>query len=484
MAASVASVDLYFESQGNRSPCGQSPEFYRQRLLTDSRRVFSDNEGNVHILSWPTEATEIDLSVDIESSASLKSFLQGISTQRRHFVYAIRQKHTWDNLSITRDLLLSLLTLNDVFLPFLDCVHAFGFRMNDDDEVWEGYQKSCTWDSFEKHQRLIACELSYTYSYVTTNGRSEGPTWSLRQTAVYHKMNVQTGCSIWILIQPSQPSWMRFKKLVPLTGTSGAMDAHLIFLNEATVGWKGFLGHLRPAFAELDEKASFARVGQKRNDDYSVSVADGQRLHKFRQKLSRSLIVLDGTKEVISGFGSHLRRVEPAHTAYRSHPHVHDNLEELLSSVRYYRSVIQSLVESSAGTAALLKQIPDYRLMEELGQSSRSLEASMMILRSIAAATQDKNENLLRLATQSRKDSIRVRTLTLITIFYLPATLLATIFSSNLVDTQPLNEGSQPTKLVITSQFWIYVVVAVVATLLTMTVPFALEKREKSALGR
>ena len=59
----------------------------------------------------------------------------------------IRQKYTWDSLSVTSDLMFKILSLNHVFLPFLDCIHAFGFRKNDDDEVWEGCHRTCNWDT-------------------------------------------------------------------------------------------------------------------------------------------------------------------------------------------------------------------------------------------------------------------------------------------------------------------------------------------------
>jgi hypothetical protein len=72
-----------------------------------------------------------------------------------------------------------------------------------------------------------------------------------------------------------------------------------------------------------------------------------------------------------------------------------------------------------------LTQIPYFVLIENLGSSSSALETSIMDLRNITATLQTGNQDMLRLAGESRKDSTMVKSLTFITIFYMPATLIA-----------------------------------------------------------
>lgn len=40
-----------------------------------------------------------------------------------------------------------MLNLYRVFAPFLDCVHSFGFKTGEDDEIWNGYRRSVYTDS-------------------------------------------------------------------------------------------------------------------------------------------------------------------------------------------------------------------------------------------------------------------------------------------------------------------------------------------------
>ncbi|KAH6846967.1 hypothetical protein B0I37DRAFT_414742 [Chaetomium sp. MPI-CAGE-AT-0009] len=152
------------------------------------------------------------------------------------------------------------------------------------------------------------------------------------------------------------------------------------------------------------------------------------------------------------------------------------NLKDLKSSVAYFRLAFQALLDQSKGTVSLLRQIVKYRLTEDVNQSTRALGASMLVQRSLTARMQADNEGMLRLAEQGRQDDVRIKTLTLITILYLPATLIATIFSSNLVDTRAVDDNSPPARLAITPQFWIYVLVTAGFTILTLAVPTLVER--------
>ena len=96
-------------------------------------------------------------------------------------------------------------------------------------------------------------EIAYLYRYVTNNGRSQGPQWSIRQSAVYQKMNMSTRCSAWILIQPSDSALKRFKDLLldlPEL-SSQPMTPHLALLNATEMDWKGYTSQLRLSIQSL-----------------------------------------------------------------------------------------------------------------------------------------------------------------------------------------------------------------------------------------
>ncbi|KIW34737.1 uncharacterized protein PV07_01495 [Cladophialophora immunda] len=324
------------------------------------------SDGSIEAISWPKTAGGPQVRVVIDSSEALLSFLGSLSQKSGDIVYVIRQNYSWDKLSVTRDLLLHVLKTHGVFLPFLDSVSAFGFKLHDDDETWEGYHEATVWEGSGNQRTLVSREISYTYRYYTRNGRNDDSAYT--------------------------PAWLKFQTLGHATLEKPGMGAlHMVFLNEALEGWKGFITELRLTLNDL----------------------------------------------------------------------------ELQSSVKYYESVIRSMIDTSASTAALLAQIPYFVLIENLGSSSSALQASIIDLRNIAATVQTGNEDMLGLARESRKDSTKVKTLTFISIFYLPATLLATIFGSDLV--QPMH-------------FWVYVLATVIATILTLAVPIYLERKHNPRL--
>ena len=90
-------------------------------------------------------------------------------------------------------------------------------------------------------------EITYTYRYVIDNGRAEGPRWSVRQTAVYQRVNMETGCSTWILIQPNDIAMERFKTICLRSqdNIEQPMVPHLAFLSAAQMGWKPYIRQLR-----------------------------------------------------------------------------------------------------------------------------------------------------------------------------------------------------------------------------------------------
>ncbi|KAL8673354.1 MAG: hypothetical protein Q9168_002233 [Polycauliona sp. 1 TL-2023] len=423
-------MDEYFNAQGQSPACGKVPELYRQHVLQDSTRLFKDNQGSIELLSWPKDAggkcCPLRLLVKVvESDWKQHSMCARVSTRRLPLCHVFRT-----------------------------CNPPRGISYNDNTEI------------------------AYTYRYVINNGRTEGPRWSVRQTAVYQKMDAETGCSTWIVIQPDAFALSRFKGMCLSSSVDWEqpMAPHLAFLSATRMDWKAYMGHLRRSLQDLDEKACFSRVGKKHLGDYHVSFSDGQQLQRHRHKLFRAKLVLGGIIAVTKGCKSHCIVIDRARSCSHDRSILLE-LGQLISDFKYCRGVIRNLMGSSEGTAELLKQIRDFYHTEEFGRSSRALEASMVALQGIATATHDENADMLRLARHNRRDTMSLRTLTRITIIYLPASLIATIFSSNLVEFQPTGVVHQPSRLVVRNQFWIYVLATIGCTILTLIVPATLERR-------
>jgi hypothetical protein len=101
---------------------------------------------------------------------------------------------------------------------------------------------------------LTEVEFCYTIRYVVRNGRSTGPVWSVRRTAVYQQYQFQKRLSKWILLQPSVDSQRRFSE-VQAQGRGKKhehpMRYHVVFLFSTAVLWRDYIMHLRRDLEEL-----------------------------------------------------------------------------------------------------------------------------------------------------------------------------------------------------------------------------------------
>jgi hypothetical protein len=69
------------------------------------------------------------------------SSLQRIPAPSNFNVFSIiRQEYSWGRFQITLDTFQKLLIYEGVFPAFLDCVHAFGFKIDEDEKVWDGFR--------------------------------------------------------------------------------------------------------------------------------------------------------------------------------------------------------------------------------------------------------------------------------------------------------------------------------------------------------
>jgi hypothetical protein len=63
----------------------------------------------------------------------------------------IQQEDSWARFEITKDTCQKILSCHNVFLPFLDCLHSFGLKTEEDSRIWDGFQAAIGRPSAEKY---------------------------------------------------------------------------------------------------------------------------------------------------------------------------------------------------------------------------------------------------------------------------------------------------------------------------------------------
>ena len=104
------------------------------------------------------------------------------------------------------------------------------------------------------------------------------------------------------------------------------------------------------------------------------------------------------------------------------------------------------------GYPSQLYKILDFRASKEIQKSNTNMCNLLGTLDSQA-------KSLTLLSEQRHKDSRTIKALTSVATFYLPASLVATIFSSNLVQLFPTTPSQKPSRFVAAPQMWLPIMV-------------------------
>jgi hypothetical protein len=182
---------------------------------------------------------------------------------------------------LTKEAFVGILSLVKVFTPFLDHVHAFG-QKTDEDQITNdtfcqyvaeseeiGAESRCygmsmsgktagNRDSVSNN----STEVCYNLRYVEKNGRNRGDPWSLRQTGVYQKFNMNTGTSTWIILQPSAYTLGRLGAVLEETVTKRSgicfdpLHMHATFFSAARREWADYIESLKLLLRSLVQKRS------------------------------------------------------------------------------------------------------------------------------------------------------------------------------------------------------------------------------------
>lgn len=97
----------------------------------------------------------------------------------------------------------------------------------------------------------------------------------------------------------------------------------------------------------------------------------------------------------------------------------------------------------------------------------------------LSVITQSDAEYTAAIAIDGKRDSIAMRTISILGIVYLPATFVATLFSMDMFSWPGTsNKGNETSSLVASPSIWIYWVVAVPLTVITILIWVIWARRE------
>jgi hypothetical protein len=174
-------------------------------------------------------------------------------------------------------MILAALTHHQVMPSFLDFIFPFGNQEYPEDFYFSGYREET--QLYSPAGGLVIPELGrsgrqiqmcYNLKSVETSNSNPEWRWSIRQTAVYHSFDVETGKSFWIVIKGSQlikdriqaataKDAVRQTDLKSFESNSKAfastLATHLVLADWCDEGWRWYLNYLEKRLQDATRRS-------------------------------------------------------------------------------------------------------------------------------------------------------------------------------------------------------------------------------------
>jgi hypothetical protein len=403
-----------------------------------------------------------DRIVSLRTSEDLRQYV-AVTTGFQAFF--IRQRHSYSPLTITHELFDSLLLQKNVSPQFRDYVLYMGEREREV-EIIPPKLRWIMAATPSVHEGRPTFECMYGLRFVELNGRGDAsqPTsrWSFRQTAVYCNFGAVPQDSTWIIVTPSRLAQQRLDGYASCTHDESAnpFEIHLLLLDTAMANWRHYLVDLA---AETDQHAAQA-LGASPDDQGPIGMAgcgESQALMILDDKLQNAAVALRSTMENVKAHLDCHRSVQEAQpkdedsTEFSVIPSFMEQLSELnmltvrVEALRVRLQGITNLVSSFLG-------LNNGFALQSLAQESRMENQEMRKL----------SERMHALTEKSTQDAVAIKVLTILTLIYLPTTVVSNFFSTSFVNPQTSPDGSN--HVVVSGDWWILLAAALPLTLLTL----------------
>lgn len=322
-----------------------APNLLNRSILGFSYRLYGRAEkAPSDWISCRTRGPAVQVCV---SGIILKSRICKSSTTYPRFV---RAPHSRASLKISREMLTLVFTYHQVLPSFLDFLFPFGNQQYAQDFHFGGFKHEDRFSDVDSGLRIpefgwSGRDFHFCYnlkSIEPSKGHPEWP-WSIRQSALYHLFDVETGRTNWIIIKGDQ---LLKKRIKSATGSRGLPEAscfdtvdrafastlaiHVILCEWSGENWRWYINFLeealqattRPTLSAMvdpfpssmayDGPSMMAQLDYKRHvttshEDFSFS--DLQRIQFIQEKVNETLLVLKVNVNVLTELRQHYRSI-------------------------------------------------------------------------------------------------------------------------------------------------------------------------------
>ncbi|KAL2824961.1 hypothetical protein BJY01DRAFT_262813 [Aspergillus pseudoustus] len=401
-------------------------QYLIERVNTRSSKIFKEKHGRAQL-----ELSIIDrihdgsgdyvLARQPKTQINQIEELKKSSTQTSNEcsrIYTIQHTRSWTTLDISRPLFDQLLDTHKIFNGLWRTILAFGMRLCENEY---GFPLPLTRES--RSGKIIHQELAYVIQRVERNGRlnSESP-WSIRQTGVYQKLtqserNLEDAKALFLLVAPSSATEnsvldeLSRKASEWADSTGSALCVHGCVVAESLKGWVDYM-----CWLEEQLKLKSARImtssiyGGSDTRPIGFVEKDRQGLKQLEEYINDLLVIL---RNKVHSIGRIKRSCLQYCSVHRSDKQpciclrAMEELEEYAAEAQNYQDRVKVLQTEVQSVQSCLSDLLRYQESADIKQ----------------------------LTIRNALDATAVKLLTIITILFLPLTLVENFFSTQFVTT-------------------------------------------------
>lgn len=358
-----------------------------------------------------------------------------------------------------------ILTYHQVQPWFLDFLFAFGKQEVPQDFRFSSFRRinhnSTTLAISQLGRSGQDYHICYNLKSVERTSTNPHMPWSLRQTVVYHSYDTLSGQAFWIILKGNDSLRNELEQSVQKRQSQGqdsystlshsfaaTIQIHLEICEWSMQGWRWYINDLESTLDQLTQHGvTFDVFGakdplrsllpgsgasQNLNYDKFFQFSNLQEAQHVEEKASKALLALKSNVSNIDALKAHYISVRSVQgNEWMRKPCLEDfyaKLDEISSELAMHQSALQALVRLVTDRKQLLFGILEYE--------------NMMATRTFATKAQTSAEEMEKLTKQTKRETVSMKVITLVTMFFLPATFISTLMSTDIIRWQLGNDGT------------------------------------------
>ncbi|KAJ5472389.1 hypothetical protein N7530_006390 [Penicillium desertorum] len=307
-------------------------------------------------------------------------------------------------------------------------------------------------------------DISYRLTFPTPVGVED---WTMRQMGVFHHHDPNDLQNLWIFFHVGRetPMQKEIEQYAALSQQGLRSDHAWLILHSSAFSsclhnWRSYVNRLG---YDVDRHSDISLGFILRNIDHFLTAGGDSNLtaiHNTRDLLLPTSYRLRVILDILTKLG-HLSSILGS-----QHTGADNGFRKLAACVAYHKDRVEGFV---VGVEILKEKVKDILNMTTLGLDFR-MTNQMLDLNNRMVELNNRmlsaNQQLLELGTKSFDDNATVKVVTILTLIYLPASLVSSIFGMNLFK---FDDGTTE-EFRISKQFWIYVVATIILAIITVSV--------------